>query len=410
MPNLRSASVVPWSEQKAVASDGNAREWLGSWVAVEGTTALVAAKNATVDGHPSQGCVYVFRRTAGVWKQVQKLVSSDGGPGDLFGSAIAIHGKRALIAAPNATVNGKLWQGAVYVFWLVGGTWVQKQKLVAGHGQALDTFGTAVAMNSGSVFIGAGGASSAGVFTPRVVYVFRPEDPTARQPVWVERQTLDAPDPADKTSFFGATMAASDSVALIGARASKVGTKIGQGVVYVYTESSGSWGLAAKLMASDGAARDNFGVSIAVEGKTALIGSPGASIKGNVSQGAVYRFSGELADWTEVQKFSASDGTAANLFGASVNLSNGIALVGAYAMDNYRGAAYVFKRDTNGVFLQLMKLVASDGVAGDVFGYYTALGEKAAVVGAYTANIGANHQQGAVYFFNRPEFSDAGGA
>lgn len=133
-----------------------------------------------------------------------------------------------------------------------------------------------------------------------------------------------------------------------------------------------------------------------------LVGAHGATVDGNLSQGAVYRFNFRRGNWEQTQKILAKDGTAINLFGASVSLSENRLLVGAYAVDNYRGAAYMFAM--KGGTWQLMKtLRASDGVSGDVFGYYSTLSTTDALVGAYAATINGNQKQGAAYFYALPQ-------
>lgn len=391
-----------WKEQKVVAADGIPQAWFGSAVAVSDTVALVGAKNTSVGAHASQGAVYVLHNNNGVWTQVQKLVASDGAAGDQFGTAIAMHGSLAIITAPLARVNGRTWQGAAYVFALSGGTWVEKQKLVSAGGVAFDTLGTAVAFNSATAFIGAGGANQAGNIIPRKVCTF--EVSSHRTGAWVEGPTLLSPDPDDTTSAFGASMAVSDSFALIGARTSTIGANLGQGRVYAYARNHGVWTPVQKIVASDGATRDNFGVSLSIDGTIAMIGAFGATINGQVSAGAVYCLECVAGTWTLTHKLVAADSAAATLFGCSVSLCKDALLIGAYATNAYRGAAYVFRRvaDLAGNWKQELKLTASDGAPSDVFGYFTALDAKTALVGAYPAKIGANVGQGAAYFFARP--------
>ena len=93
-----------WLEQKVKAIDGDPEAWFGSAVAISGDTALVGAFNSTVNGHPGQGAVYAFRKVGDSWRQVQKLVASDGMASDQFGKAIAMNGDMAIITAPLATV------------------------------------------------------------------------------------------------------------------------------------------------------------------------------------------------------------------------------------------------------------------------------------------------------------------
>jgi hypothetical protein len=52
--------------------------------------------------------------------------------------------------------------------------------------------------------------------------------------------------------------------------------------------------------------------------------------------------------------------------------------------------------------LNLSKLTASDGAAGDVLGLSVAVAGGTFVAGAWGANVGGNAFQGAVYLFSRP--------
>ena len=45
------------------------------------------------------------------------------------------------------------------------------------------------------------------------------------------------------------------------------------GSAYVYVRSGTTWSQQAKLLAADGAAWDEFGVSVALSGDTALVGA-----------------------------------------------------------------------------------------------------------------------------------------
>ena len=69
--------------------------------------------------------------------------------------------------------------------------------------------------------------------------------------------------------------------------------------------------LQAKLTPSDGTLRDTFGVSVSIDGDTALVGSHTSS---------VYVFVRSGATWAEQAKLIASDGAAGDLFGRSVSI------------------------------------------------------------------------------------------
>lgn len=399
---MSALSPGSWSEQKVYASDGNPQAWLGSAVAIADDIALVGAKNTTIDGQEHQGAVYVYRKVAGVWKQSQKLIANDGAAGDQFGTSVAVSGAFAIVTAPFAKIDGKTWQGAAYVFSVSSEGCKQTQKIVADAGAAFDTFGMLVRMSSSWAFISAGGATHGGTVIPLRVFAFR-RVPARSRDLWVERGRLDAPEPKDPSSAFGSSIVLTDSLAVIGARTATPYGRAGQGAAYVYNyRGSSGWMLETRLTAQDGAARDNFGVSVGLNGEEILVGAFGAVINGNVSQGAVYRFNRIGEEWKFVQKIVADDGSASSLFGASMSVSNQRLLVGAYAVEGYRGAAYVFAFSANR-WRQIKKLTASDRSSGDVFGYYTALSKSDALVGAYGAFANGNLRQGAAYFFAQPQ-------
>ena len=172
---------------------------------------------------------------------------------------------------------------------------------------------------------------------------------------------------------------------------------------------------AAKLTASDGAAFDAMGVSVALspDGTTALVGSPGASIGTNQGQGAVYVYTEPAGGWastsTFTTKLTAADGQGNDSFGWTVTLSSDgtTALIGAASANSGQGAAYIFNKPAGGWASSstfAAKLTASDGAAGDGFGTTLTLAGNGnlAVIGSEYAKIGSNLGQGAAYVFNKP--------
>jgi hypothetical protein len=106
-----------------------------------------------------------------------------------------------------------------------------------------------------------------------------------------------------------------------------------------------------KLIASDGAAYDNFGRSVSINGDTAIVGAHGNDDNGDDS-GSAYIFSrdqGGADNWGEVKKLIASDGAAGDEFGYSVSISGDTAIVGALYNNNNgssSGSAYVYRQVT----------------------------------------------------------------
>ena len=97
----------------------------------------------------------------------------------------------------------------------------------------------------------------------------------------------------------------------------------------------------AKLTASDGASDDWFGSSVSIGGDVAVVGArQDDDFKGSAN---VFRHDG--AAWVQEQKLTASDGAAVDWFGFSVAISGDVAVVGAFRDDDNgteSGSAYVF--------------------------------------------------------------------
>ncbi|MGH8428715.1 MAG: FG-GAP repeat protein, partial [Gammaproteobacteria bacterium] len=387
-----------WLEQKVSASDGQAGYAFGQSVVLDGSTAVIGAPGATVNGNQYQGAAYVFSETGGIWSQTTKLAASDGTSGDEFGDAVALEGNTTVIGAYDATVGGNTWQGAAYVFKGSGGTWSQTAKLTASDGAAFNFFGDAVALDGGTVVVGADSAAVGGNSNQGAAYVFTESGDT-----WSQTAKLTASDGA-ASDYFGDSVALGGSAAMIGADGATVGGNASQGAAYVFTESGGTWSQSAKLTASDGVANDWFGNSVAFDGTTALIGARYETVGGNIDQGAAYVFGESGGTWSQTQKLTASDGAEFDDFGWSVALAGGAAVIGAWdatvGANDGQGAAYVFTK-SGGAWSQTQKLVASDGAAYDQFGYSVALAGTTALVGAYDATVNGNDEQGAGYFYGQ---------
>jgi len=163
--------------------------------------------------------------------------------------------------------------------------------------------------------------------------------------------TSDAGAPED---HYGWAVSVSGDVAVAGAQDANIGNNADQGAAYVFERNQGgndNWGLVKKLIASDGAALDDFGYSVSVSGDIIVVGAPVDDIGINGNQGSAYVFErnrGGPNNWGQVKKLTASDGAAGDQFGFSVGVSADVIVVGAVVDDNVRGSAYVFERNRGG--------------------------------------------------------------
>ena len=131
-----------------------------------------------------------------------------------------------------------------------------------------------------------------------------------------------------------------------------------------------------KIVASDAASSDFFGISVAAGNGRIVIGSPNDDDNSALQSGSAYLFD---LDGNELVKMTASDPVQNDQFGGSVAIGNDRIVVGAPGVLSGRGAAYVFDFHGN----QLFKILASDGAGADRFGYSVAVGCERIVVGAY---------------------------
>ena len=95
------------------------------------------------------------------------------------------------------------------------------------------------------------------------------------------------------------------------------------------TEAEMAYDFYTKLSVGDGATDDAFGSAVAIDGDTVVVGAFGE----NSNQGSVYihkRDQGGIDNWGLLQEITASDGAADNFFGTSVALDGDTLIVGAY--------------------------------------------------------------------------------
>ena len=211
-------------------------------------------------------------------------------------------------------------------------------------------------------------------------------------------------------SEFGNAVSISGNYAVIGALKenldeSGANSKLDAGAAYIFErDSSGNWSVAQKIVASDRAAYDNFGKSVSISGNYIVVGSyledhDTSGLNLLTSAGSAYVFARDsLGVWSEAQKLVASDRDAGDYFGYSVSVSGNQVVVGAYfeqedAADSNSffaaGSSYIFEMDSSGSWVQTQKIVPSDRSGGDRFGGSVSIDNNYIIVGAYlqTTNV-----------------------
>ena len=412
---------------KLTGFGGSADDGIGSGVAIDGDTAVVGAPGVDDETKLSLGAAYVFTRVSGVWTKQATLTASDRADGALFGSSVAVSGDTVVVGATGDDEKGP-GSGAVYVFTKPVGGWAKDDysgnetaKLLASDGGNDHNFGKSVAVDGDTVAVGAfydddngDGSGSAYVFV----------EPSGSWSAWNELPDDDDHVEEDKNRLsakllasdgvegdnFGISVAMDRDTVVVGSH----GVNGLRGKAYVFTKPDAGWIDAtetAGLTASDGVDADQFGLSVAIDVDTVVVGAIGDDDKGSDS-GSAYVFTKPVDGWddwdldedNETAKLTASDGAANKWFGFSVAVYGDVILAGA-PTDNYQlttesGSGYRFTRKS-GTWIETAKLNAPDAVAGDKFGYSVALDGDAAILGARVAFSDGVKFAGGAYVFTK---------
>ena len=398
-------------ELELFASDDLGGENFGYSISISGTPgnkiAIIGARRDDDLGLDS-GSAYIYRYNGTIWVEEQKLLASDGAQGDQFGFSVSISGtpgnEVAIIGARHDEDNGGN-SGSAYVFRYNGAIWIEEPKLLASDGAADDAFGTSVSI-SGEVAVVGTLKGDGLVVDSGSAYIYR-----YNGAIWVEGPKLIATDGATDDNFGRSVSLFSEpgnEFAIVGAgNDDDNGTDSGSAYIYRYDPGLPGWTEEDKLLASNGATGDTFGISVSISSDTAVVGAwSGDGLVADSGSAYIYRYDPGLSLWPEEDKLLASDGAMFDFFGWSVAINgtsgNEIAIVGAFFHDDngtHSGSAYIYR--FNGVsWVEEQKLLASDGVAGDRFGWSVSIssdpGNELALVGAESGD-GNDTNTGSAY-------------
>lgn len=240
-------------------------------------------------------------------------------------------------------------------------------KLLPSDGRQPEQFGYSTSISGNRALVSAVLANSRGA-----AYVFDYDGS-----VWVESAKLTASDGVNG-DVFGWSVALDGNRAVIGAkRDSENGTNSGS--VYVFEFDGDAWKQTAKLLPSDGEADAEFGSSVAVAGNRVMIGAWHDNDNG-VNSGSAYVFDYRGKRGNETAKILPTDGVANALFGYAIDLDTKRAVISA-RRDGAIGSVYVFELQKK-TWTQSQKLVSSDRLYDDEFGYSLSLDGNRLLIGA----------------------------
>ncbi len=161
-----------WTEEQILES-GEVEDDFAGALALEDGRVVVGAKFDD-EAAEDAGAAYVFGYDAetATWVEEAKVIPSDAEAGLWFGAHVAVQGPRIAVSA----YSFNLMDGAVYLFRLEDGEWVEEQKLLPSDDQGSwpsgSGFGYAVALDAGLVFVGAPSAENDSGTRTGAVYVY----------------------------------------------------------------------------------------------------------------------------------------------------------------------------------------------------------------------------------------------
>ena len=283
-------------------------------------------------------------------------------------------------------------KGIIVLACLFGGSTMKAQftqtaKVVSDNREDRAEYGTSVDIISDFAIVGA----SRETVAQGAAYIYAKDD----SGVWSYSQRLTAFDPNEGAEFGGGAKFSDDYLVVAAGRANVEGIQRA-GALYIYDYQDNNWEYSTKLVASDYSGDAKLGMnptSLDVDANTIVGGAPGE----NGWIGSVYVFTKDAGIWTETQKILSPTTGTSDTFGIGVSISGEYMVVGANEVDGRKGAAYVYLKDSDGLWEYVQTLVASDASNDSFFGTSVSISGDQLVVGAY----GDNLEQGAAYVFEK---------
>lgn len=387
-PHLQPVHVDP----KRTPSDLTSSDRFGEAASIDGGTAIIGAAGKD----KQRGAAYIWEQHLGGanrWGQRIRLAAPDLTEEDFYGYGVSIDRDTAIVGA--GVQRGKRErEGAVYIYERhLGGEhqWGQRKKLKLPDPQPNDFFGLSVSLSGDTLAIGAPGenpyANDEGA-----AYIYERNLGGPNQ--WGQRKRI-ITQAVGKFGELGTSLSLDGNTLLIG-------SSLDRGRAFIFErdlEGADNWGQRTMLTPADSPQSDGFGLSVALDHDTAVVGAPNK----NEHTGAVYvyrRNVGGPNHWGQIAMLTAKDGVPKDHFGQSVAIHEGLIVVGAPGMGNKdqtaAGTAFVFQEIGN-KWTEVARLAPTKPRDKEAFGRAVAVGQGFTIVGSL--NDEGGEKAGAAYFF-----------
>jgi hypothetical protein len=298
---------------------------LGADVAVDGDRIVAGAGGADPGDVFEAGAGYIWTHGPNGWTLDHEIPAPDPDALDRFGGGVAVDGTTLAIAEPEDDQQTKYSRdGRIHVYEDQAGSLVKTAEITPPHDGDGARLGLSMELEAGTLVAGApdeGTATGTGA-----AYVYG-DDGTG----WSQEAVLTAPDAAEARQL-GRDVALEDGAVVAGAPGPQVGIccpspPVPEGQAHAWEQADGSWSYVGELdpkTSTEGAA---VGMSVAVDGDQAYVGSPSAPF--DSVYGWVTSFERGEDGWTQEGKLVPSDPASGDRFGDLSAAANGRLVVGA---------------------------------------------------------------------------------
>lgn len=322
------------------------------------------------------GSVHLFVRDGAGWRESAEISHPSGDMQANFGGALAIRGDTLVVGAPCDGARG-FQAGCAFVYQRRGNRWSLQASLHRPRGMASDLHGAAVAIDDRTLVVGVPKADE-GALDTGAIEVFE-----LRDDAWTHAATLTAPTP-QVGSFFGLSVAVDGNTILVGAPGEDTDGPIA-GRVHIFRRSGRAWSWDGSVGCPSGP-RGWFGASVAAAEGLAVVGAPRATRPGAASdariRGAAWTLQKRNGRWSCHACLVPDRPEEGDSIGCSVATDGRTVLVGATA-DGLRGdmtgTAFAFSRNTGTTSWRVQRLDP------EVAGIAALVGHGLAVDGAWIA-------------------------
>lgn len=396
-------------QQQLTPALGTTTQKFGRGVSTRGDVLVAGSPEDDTNG-ANAGAAYVYRfdATTQSFAFEQQLMPGDPEAGAEFGWQTAVEGDVAVVSARNEDNAKGTDAGAVYIFRRNGstGVWSQEQKLTPSVGASDDEFGYSLALAGNVLLVGAPYADTTNGVNSGLVYVYRWKNSIVK---WAEETTLLDPDGATGNNA-GYAVAFDGANAAVGSPLEYQGGVFNVGSIGVWNVSGTTWTQTAELSPAGNPYNVQFGTSVGIDGNEVVGGAPYYSTASATYCGACYFFSKRTGSWVQEGPFVNPDPSYYDAFGLSAAMDGKLAVVGSHLDDAFgradSGAAWTFRlgKGNKGWFLD-QELAASDGSNSDYFATTLACSDEHIVTGGSHNDTASGTDWGVVYCYDADEIN-----